>query len=174
MPWGNPKTGAAYAQNEPGFAAAVLALVIVLILASRSAADSGLRTVQFMPLLLGALCLLFGVVCYMSAASDLPSDSGNLGVLLALAGAALSATGGVATTLVLMHNRLHTDVVGVSGKGWMALDLVVGAVGAGLGLALGLRINSQSTDAQLITTFLGAAVAVAALHRIRQTRWRAE
>jgi hypothetical protein len=164
-------------QSTDGFIATLLGLALVAVASSRIAENSGFRTVQYLPAILGGACLLEGLLGYRGAAIEVNAwrDHGpagyDIGVGLAVGGSVLAAVGGVATTAALIRHPVHSDVVGVGRHKALALDIVVGAIGGAIGLAVWpLLIGMGSMGAifpTAVSTLLGPAVALSLWHRIR-------
>jgi hypothetical protein len=179
-PSGSVRSIGALAQESDGFFAAVLGLGVLLVVASRSAAESGFRSVQNLPLILGGICLLEALLGYRDTGNEVAAwrNDGradfDLGLWLALTGAVLAALGGAASTFVLRRNRVHADVVGPGRIRTLLADLMVGGVGAVVGVALWpvlivlLGNNMAAALLTVLAVLIGPAVALSAWHRLRR------
>ena len=179
-PSGSVRSIGALAQELDGFFAAVFGLGVLLVVASRSAAGSGFRSVQNLPLILGGICLLEALLGYRDTGNEIAAwrNDGradfDLGLWLALTGAALTALGGAASTFVLRRNRVHADIVGLGRWRTLLPDVIVGAAGATAGVALWpvlILLLGNNMAAALLTVFaalIGPAVALSAWHRLRR------
>ena len=176
---GSVRSLGALAQESDGFFAAVIGLGVLIVVASRSAAGSGFRSVQNLPAILGGICLFEALLGYRDTVNEVVAwrNDGmadiDLGLWLAVAGAGLAALGGAATTLALRRNRLHADVVGLGRKGLFFADLIVGAAGVAAGIALWpvlIALLGNNMAAALLTVpaaLIGPALALSAWHRLR-------
>jgi hypothetical protein len=147
------------AQANDGFIAMMLALVLVAIVSSRSASESGFRIVQLLPLGLGLACLTLGFIGYRDAAQDVRwanfygAGDFDLGMWFGVSGAALVAASGVATTLTSLGNPLHDDA---PDPGWRAAlsDLAVASLGALIGFAIWPMLLGTVGEGVILLMFL--------------------
>lgn len=114
--WGHTTDVGFLGQSTSGLAGSIAALALVLAIRSHSGASSGFRVVQYLPLILGAACLLIVLGGYSQAYAEMaglrangqPADL-DLGVWLALTGGALALVSGTLATRSRRRNPVHLD-----------------------------------------------------------------
>lgn len=98
--------------DVPGFQILILAAAATLVCVLPIVAGSRTRTVQLLPVLAGAATLLVAIQANLAVAPKGAWDPGGgsgvvleWGIWVVLAGSALIASGGLATTLMIAHDR---------------------------------------------------------------------